>query len=332
MADFSIASEVVWPTDGDVGVADGDGDGLFEIPMTSWLSKVVQQNFVVSGFTVPATDVDLSIDVALGVAIIDGKYVSVPGTTAVTLTNNTTNYLFLKLNKTASKVTSVSFEVNTTGTPPTDSVKLAQLVTSGGTMTAGTDWRILVPFTTGLNRVSVYSTPGSYSFTARTAYIEIEKWGGGGGGGGSAAASGGGGGGGGAGAWVRESRAVTPGTVYTIVVGAAGTAGASAGAGGDGADSSFGTDSNPAKGGKGGAGGASGAGGAAGVASTITSSLFSLAGTAGGSKSGTTGGAAGVPAGPYQPAPAFAGGAAGTTGAAAAVGTIGLPGLVILRD
>lgn len=332
MVDFAVTDEVIWPTDGDVGVADGDGDGLFEIPMTSWMAKATQTPYVVSGLTVPATDPDLNVNVDPGVAVIDGKLVTIPGATAITLMDSAINYLFLKLNKMGNKVTDAEFEVNTTGTPPADSVKLAEMVAAGGAMTGSTDCRVLAPFTSGANRVAVYNTPGTYYFMARTAYVMVDKWGGGGGGGGSAAASGGGGGGGGAGAWVREQRAVVPGTIYAVVVGAAGAAGASAGAGGNGGDSSFGTDSNPAAGGAGGAGGASGAGGAAGTAATITSTLFSLAGTAGGSKSGTTGGAAGVPAGPYQPVPAFAGGAAGTTGAAAAVGTAGLPGLVIVRD
>ena len=332
MADHAAANETIWPTDGDVGTADGDGDGLFEVPMTDWLAKATQTHYVVSGLTVPASDADLNVDVAAGDAVIDGKLVSIPATTSVALANNATNYLYLKLIKSSGKVTGAAFEVNTTGTPPSDSVKLAELVTSAGATTGTTDCRVTAPFTTGANRMAVYTTPGTYYFLARTAYVTVEKLGGGGGGGGSAAASGGGGGGGGAGAWVLEQRAVTPGQLYAVVVGAAGTAGASEGAGGDGGDSTFGTDSNPANGGSGGAGGASGAGGAAGAAATVTSTLFSLAGTAGGSKSGTTGGAAGVPAGPYQPTPVYGGGAAGTTGTGAAVGTAGLPGLVIVRD
>lgn len=73
------------------------------------------------------------------------------------------------------------------------------------------------------NQLSIYDTPGTYTYTvpAGVTSITIEAWGGGGRGGSTTAASviraGGGGGGG---AYARVTRSVTAGQTFTVVVGA----------------------------------------------------------------------------------------------------------------
>lgn len=333
MADFAITNEKIWPTDADVGAVDGDGDGLFELNLASWLAKAGQANFVVSGLTLPASDANLVVDVALGVAVIDGRLVTVPAVTPITVGDNTTSYLYLRLDKTALKATAATFEVNTTGTAPADSVAIAILLSAAGAISLITDVRVVKPSYTGNNRTTVISTSGAGTFVARTNYVILEMIGGGGGGGGSAAASGGGGGGGGGGAYVKREYATIPGKRYAVNVGAAGAAGASAGTGGDGGKTWFDADAegSRANGGTGGAGGASGAGGAGGTGTT-DAAAFKIPGSAGGSKSGTTGGAAGIAGGFYQPTPVYGGGGIGTTSIFAAVGNVGLQGLLIIHD
>lgn len=333
MADFAVTDEVIWPTDGDVGVDDGDGDGLFELELAAWLAKAGQANFVVSGLTMPASDANLVVDVAAGIAVIDGRLCTVPATTAITLSNNTTNYIYLRLDKTSLKATAVTIEVNTSGTAPADSVALGVAITSGGATSSILDARVTKPSYTGNNRVTVFNTAGSFYFVARTNYVRLEMIGGGGGGGGSAAASGGGGGGGGAGAFVTREYATTPGKRYLVVVGAAGAAGGSAAAGGNGGNTYFDADAegSRANGGTGGAGGATGTGGAGGTGTT-DSAAFKIPGGAGGNKSGTTGGAAGVVGGWYQPTAVYGGGGAGRTNTVADVGIVGQIGLMTIID
>lgn len=111
-----------------------------------------------------------------------------------------------------------------------------------------------------------FTSPGSLNWTvpAGVTSITVEAWGGGGAGGGATGnpAKGGGGAGG---QYARKVFAVTPGNVYTVVVGAGGTG--STGNGTNGGDSTFAATSVVAKGGAGGSV-ASGANGAAGSGST----------------------------------------------------------------
>jgi len=316
MGDHTPTDPEVWPSDNDIGPADGDGDGLYEPQMSHWLSHAVEQNFVVSGLTVPATDPNLDIDVALGDAIIEGRYVHLPAATAVTVTNNDTNYLYLKLNITAEKTISVELEVNITGTAPSDSIWLAEIVAAGGSITSTVDKRPTKPYACAGGRMTVYTASGN--FTAKTSYVTVEMIGAGGGGGGS---DGGGGGGGG---WTKMEVAVSPGTVYTAVVGAAGAAGLVGADGGDGGDSYFSVAGNAAPGGLGGV--TAGAGGVGGGGTTTSSKLCATgeAGTAG------SAGAGGEAAGYKKPATSYGDGGAG--GGAAAVGIIGQAGLVLVYD
>ncbi|MCC6601215.1 MAG: hypothetical protein IT223_11165 [Crocinitomicaceae bacterium] len=135
-----------------------------------------------------------------------------------------------------------------------------------------------------------YSNYGTYSWKvpACASYICIEAWGGGGGGGGNATQSGSYAGAGGGGAYGQECFNVTPGTTYTVTVGAGGTGGSSSGgAGGSGGSSSVGS-LITAGGGYGGTGNAGGAGGAGGT-STAANNISGGDGTNGNSPCNTAG-------------------------------------------
>ncbi len=149
-----------------------------------------------------------------------------------------------------------------------------------------------------------FVTAGSYSFTVPACVTSavVECWGAGGGGGGNASMANGGGGGGG-GAYSRSTFTMTPGTVYSVNVGAGGAAGVLANNGGNGGDTWFNTNTTIlAKGGSQGlqqSGSTGGAGGAGGAASAgIGSVKYSGgAGATGVTSSIGTGGGGGASAG-----------------------------------
>jgi hypothetical protein len=90
-------------------------------------------------------------------------------------------------------------------------------------------------------KVQVFTSTGSFVTPSNTSAVEVFLVGGGGGGGGTggtAITSGGGGGGG----VIRRLISVTPGTTYTVTVGAGGAGGSSSGtSGANGSDTSFGS-------------------------------------------------------------------------------------------
>ncbi len=133
----------VWPSTNDVGGA-GAGKVITESNLTSWIKTLVAQNFVVSGFTVPASSTTLNLDVAAGEAILSGYRVVIDAATTVTCTASATNHIYLQLTRDASNnVTEATFAVNTTGTAPADSVKIATAVADATSIISTTDARQL---------------------------------------------------------------------------------------------------------------------------------------------------------------------------------------------
>lgn len=133
----------IFPTVNDVGGA-GSGKVLTEANLAYWLKQLLAQNFILSGFTVPGSSVDLTLSVAPGEANIAGYRVVIDSATTVTCTASATNHIYLKLTRDASQnVTSAEFEVNTTGTPPADSVKIATAVAGASSISSTTDARQL---------------------------------------------------------------------------------------------------------------------------------------------------------------------------------------------
>ena len=198
---------------------------------------------------------------------------------------------------------------------------IALLAVVFGLLGNGTAWAVTDSFTTA----------GSTTWTCPTGVTTatVECWGGGGSGGaginggGTTASSNAGGGGGGA--YVIKAVSVTPGTVYTVVVGAGGAAGTSSNPGGD---SSFATSLAVAKGGS--AGGSvngqssGGAGGAGGLASASTGDTKYSGGNGATATSGSgPGGGGGSSAGTGANGNNGSGGTAGTAPTGGAAGGAG---------
>jgi len=163
-----------------------------------------------------------------------------------------------------------------------------------------------------------FTIPGTYSWTAppNVTTISVVCVGGGGAGGSSPASStfGYAGGGGGGGLAYKNNIAVTPGTSYTVVVGAGATVSS-----GDGGNSYF-IDTTTLQA-TGGAGGQSRTSGESGVKSGGTGGTFSVAGTSGG-----TGGTGGSSLGSATNGPGGGGGAAGYAGNGGNGGNNGVDG------
>lgn len=127
----------------------GSGLGKYatESNLAKFLKSVIARNSVISGFTVPASDADLTISVAAGEALIEGYIVTIDTATNVTVTASATNHVYLQLTRDGSQnVTGAQFVVNTTGIAPSDSVKLFTCVASASAITSTTDARPLSIF------------------------------------------------------------------------------------------------------------------------------------------------------------------------------------------
>lgn len=145
-----------------------------------------------------------------------------------------------------------------------------------------------------------FNTAGTFNWQApsRVYQASVACWGGGGGGGRGKNAGGGGGGGG---AYASSTIAVTPGTYYTIYIGAGGTGGsASPSDGTAGENSTFATNTLVAVGGGGGIGGTSAisAGGTGGSAALSTGTTTSSGGDGGGGSTNDGSGGGGGAGGP----------------------------------
>lgn len=135
-----------FPTVNDVGGA-GSGKVITEANITALVKMLLGQAFVLTGFTVPASSVNLTLSVALGEAMIAGYRVVKDAAETVTCSPSATNHIYLKLTRDASQnVTGAVFEVNTTGVAPADSVKIATAVAGASSVTSTTDARVLMPF------------------------------------------------------------------------------------------------------------------------------------------------------------------------------------------
>ncbi len=137
------ASTTVYPSGNDLfksGGASGDGKGLREERQAEFARSWIE-NRVLSGLSVPASSVDLTIQVALGKAILYGHWLDIEATT-VTAAASATNHLFLKITLDGNdRISLVEYEVNTTGTAPANSLKIAQLTTDADNITATSDKR-----------------------------------------------------------------------------------------------------------------------------------------------------------------------------------------------
>lgn len=261
----AITGEQVWPSQNDlygsgVGGAAGDGKKLLEAQWRKAVGSVARQNsYVLSGGTLPATDPDLTVQVAAGAAIMEGSYVEWPATN-VTLPASSTSHLFLKLVFGGGLITGIEIEDNTSGAVPASSLKLGTATTSGSAVTATTDARLIGP-----GALELLTASGTYTVPAGQYRAKIRIYGatGGGGGGGDGggpsngtaggaggttslgsllSVNGGGGGGGGLGAGgngatgtdatTTSGLLILPNAVATVGLGGAGVAGGGSGGNG----------------------------------------------------------------------------------------------------
>lgn len=136
-------------------------------------------------------------------------------------------------------------------------------------------------FTRGQQQSQTFNSSGTWTCPQGVAFVDVQCWGGGGGGGGSSATSSGGSGGG-SGAYVKKTAIpVTPGTVYTVVVGTGGTGGSGFVTGivaGKGGQSYFDAPGIVSAGGGCGALGDKGSAGAGACSNNTTSTCFALMG------------------------------------------------------
>lgn len=96
---------------------------------------------VVSGFTL-SNGGGLNLAVAVGDAWVKGTLCRVTVAENVAMNDNQTNHVYIQKTRDGiSEVNGWQFTVNTTGTPPSDSFKLATVTTSGGAITLITDVR-----------------------------------------------------------------------------------------------------------------------------------------------------------------------------------------------
>lgn len=180
----AVTGELVYPSQNDlygsgVGGSAGDGKKLLE---TQW-RKIAgplngQNNYTLTGGTLPATDPDLTMPVAAGTAVLEGHFVQWPATN-VTLPASNTSHLFVKLVYGGGLVTGLEIEDNTSDSPPASSTKLGTATTSGSAVTATTDARILGP---GAQVVLTSGT--SYPVPAGIYRLKVRVFGASGGGGG----------------------------------------------------------------------------------------------------------------------------------------------------
>ncbi len=142
MTDYAAANEDIWPSQNDVAQTAGNGKKLLENQWQEAMAALAAASFVYTGGVLPASSANLNIDVPACQAMISGRFVDIPGSTTITAAASATNHVFLKLLRDgANLVTGAAFEVNTTGTPPSDSVKIGTLVASGSAITSTTDAR-----------------------------------------------------------------------------------------------------------------------------------------------------------------------------------------------
>ena len=103
-------------------------------------SSDIVADYVKSGFTVADNNNGLQCTVAAGVLRLKGLYVQSTATETVTgLSDSTTNHIYVVLARDGnSEAESWSFTTNTTGSTPTDGIKIGTAVTSGGQVTSVT--------------------------------------------------------------------------------------------------------------------------------------------------------------------------------------------------
>ena len=137
----------VYPSENQIETTQFEGSRGQEKTHGVYVNEGWSGNHVDSGFTLPATDPDLDIPVAAGIAFINGRRVETDSSNDLTMAPSTTNHIFLQLLFDGSSNTlTVQLVANTTGTPPANSVKIGRAVTDATTVTSTIDERLPDPY------------------------------------------------------------------------------------------------------------------------------------------------------------------------------------------
>lgn len=133
-------SHEVYPSQDNISTYLGsNADWAEEKQIASWLSirgSSCAEQFVYSGLDL-SIGTGLSVDVAAGVAVVDGRILKTTGTESIgSLTDSTTNYIFLQATITSDLIASFALVSNTTGTRPSNGVLLGTAVAAGGVITS----------------------------------------------------------------------------------------------------------------------------------------------------------------------------------------------------
>lgn len=265
-----------------------------------------------------------------GADLLQDGVLSLTGTRQPVATTHHNTPFFIDLVNTGTHTWTPAVRVDDTSSAAT-SVVFNSTDSSGETPRFTVIWAAIAATSSGL---AVYTTHGTFAFTASSGItnVVVSTTGAGGGGGGGQPTYGGGGAGGGESA--SDTVGVTAGNTYTVTVGAGGTGGAAGVSGTAGGSSSFSGDTLTAigHGGSGGIGAtttSNGSGGSGGTGSTNTihfnggngaAGSTGSSGGGGGSSAGT--GAAGNNATSYKGATAPNGGGVGGNGGRAVISIV----------
>lgn len=143
----------IFPSANNVGNADGLPSRYgSERLMNLWMryarlsardSFIVGVNDFVPGLNTPN---NLNITVGAGFAIINGYMIESTVQDLVAVNASVTNYVFLKYTLDVNNLANaVAYEVNTSGTAPANSIKIAEVIAGGSSVSTITDYRQVTP-------------------------------------------------------------------------------------------------------------------------------------------------------------------------------------------
>lgn len=144
MATVTVTNHAVFPTGLDVnGGTPGSGTVWTEQTTQSLFKALAQQqSYIISGFDPPSTGGGtLTKAITGGEAVISGYRVKGTASNNITFGASATEHLYLQLVFSGTQVSGLELFTNTTGTRPSNSVKIAQVVTNGSNPTTVTDQR-----------------------------------------------------------------------------------------------------------------------------------------------------------------------------------------------
>lgn len=129
----------IFPSANDInGGLSGDGKTLKEASFAQLISLLTSRtNKILSGFALPGTDPDLTISIPAGSAIVAGRFVIKDAAEDLTLAASATNHIYLQVVLDGSNnATAANFVANTTGTAPSNSIKIGRAITNANEVTS----------------------------------------------------------------------------------------------------------------------------------------------------------------------------------------------------